>query len=91
MCISIPANKEPFGRVSKSAVQECLRVMRDASNRPLLVQDDKGKHRTGLIVGCYRKSLGWSLAPIFHEYERFTKGSVRLLDFEFIEEFQEDQ
>ena len=85
--ISIPANKEPFGCVSQDSVRRCLRVMRDTSNHPILVQDDKGKHRTGLIVGCYRKALGWSLSPVFHEYERFTKGSVRLLDFLFIEEF----
>lgn len=48
---------------------------------------NKGKHRTGVLVGCVRKVQRWSLTSIFDEYRRFAGNKVRLLDQQFIELF----
>lgn len=81
------AHKEPFGHTDEKIVAEALRILLDVRNHPILVHDDKGKHRAGVLIGCLRKIQGWSLASIFHEYALFTMGSVRLLDMQWIEFF----
>ncbi|CAN0534051.1 unnamed protein product, partial [Ectocarpus sp. 8 AP-2014] len=30
----------------------------DASNHPMLVHCNKGKHRTGCLIGCFRRVRG---------------------------------
>jgi tyrosine-protein phosphatase SIW14 len=54
---------------------------------PLLIHCNKGKHRTGLIVGCLRVVQQWSLTSIFDEYSRFCMSKVRVLDQQCIELF----
>jgi tyrosine-protein phosphatase SIW14 len=81
------AHKEPFGNTEEKVVAEALSILLDIRNHPVLVHDDKGKHRAGVLIGCLRKVQGWSLASIFHEYALFTMGSVRLLDMQWIEFF----
>jgi tyrosine-protein phosphatase SIW14 len=56
----------------------------------MLVHCNKGKHRTGCLIGCLRKLQNWSLVPIFNEYARFAGTRVRLLDKQFIEFFAPD-
>ena len=79
------AHKEPFGVTPDSVVAEALAAVIDTRNHPILIHCDKGKHRTGCLVGCLRKLQGWSLSSIFDEYARFCKGVVRDLDLQFIE------
>mmetsp|Transcript_13090 Transcript_13090/g.15883 ORF Transcript_13090/g.15883 Transcript_13090/m.15883 type:complete len:223 (+) Transcript_13090:173-841(+) len=85
--IPIEGQKEPFSTIPEESIQEALRHILDVRNHPVLIHCDKGKHRTGCIIGCLRKLEGWALTPIFREYEMFTKSSARILDYQLIETF----
>lgn len=59
----------------------------DPRNQPLLIHCNKGKHRTGSIVGCLRKLRGWSYSSIFSEYILFSWPKTRVEDQICIESF----
>lgn len=61
--------------------------MLDPSNYPLIVMCNQGRHRTGTVVGCFRKLQSWNLTSIFEEYRRFAGPKVRILSEQFIELF----
>jgi len=69
-------------------IRDALEVVLDVRKHPLLIHCNKGKHRTGCLVGCLRKVQRWSLTSIFDEYRRFAGNKVRILDQQFIELFQ---
>jgi len=85
--IPVEGQKEPFTITPEKSVREALRHILDVRNHPLLIHCDKGKHRTGCVIGCLRKLEGWALTSIYREYEMFTKNSARILDFQLIEMF----
>ena len=53
----------------------------------MLIHCNKGKHRTGCLIGCLRKVQQWSLTVIFDEYRRFAEPKPRFLDQQYIELF----
>ena len=61
----------------------------DRRNHPMLIHCNKGKHRTGCLIGCLRKLQQWSLTTIFDEYRRFSAPKSRSMDQEFIELYRE--
>jgi tyrosine-protein phosphatase SIW14 len=69
-------------------IRDALQVLLDARRHPLLLHCNKGKHRTGCLVGCLRKVQRWSLTSIFDEYRRYAGVKTRDLDQQFIELFQ---
>ncbi|KAG2732937.1 hypothetical protein G9P44_003927 [Scheffersomyces stipitis] len=87
------ASQEPFNRPDEhQQAQESLTIalslMLDKQNFPMLIHSNKGKHRTGVLVGLMRKLLqGWSMSGIFEEYEQFAMGKSEF-DLEFIELWQ---
>eukprot|EP01099_Mayorella_cantabrigiensis_P007862 TRINITY_DN7149_c0_g1_i1.p1 TRINITY_DN7149_c0_g1~~TRINITY_DN7149_c0_g1_i1.p1 ORF type:complete len:269 (-),score=17.28 TRINITY_DN7149_c0_g1_i1:18-824(-) len=83
----ISGNKEPFVHIPSHVIEEALRTLLDVGNHPILIHCNKGKHRTGCLVGCLRKIQRWSLTYIFDEYRRFAGAKIRLLDQQFIELF----
>ena len=88
--IPVPGNVEPFVSMSDASICEALQAMLNENNQPVLVHCNKGKYRTGCVVGCYRKLFSWSLTSIFEEYRRHAEhggGGVRLLDQQCIELF----
>ena len=82
-------NKEPFKDIPEQKVREALAVLIDPKNHPILIHCNKGKHRTGCVVGCFRKLEDWALTYIFDEYRRFAGAKSRMLDQQFIELFDE--
>ncbi|CAN0408008.1 unnamed protein product [Ectocarpus sp. 12 AP-2014] len=62
--------------------------MSDASNHPMLVHCNKGKHRTGCFIGCFRRTQGWAVSSIFEEYSHFASPKARLVDQRYIELFE---
>jgi tyrosine-protein phosphatase SIW14 len=84
----IPGNKEPFVDIPEDVIRDALEVLLDVRYHPLLIHCNKGKHRTGCLVGCLRKVQRWSLTSIFDEYRRFAGTKVRILDQQFIELFR---
>lgn len=46
------------------------------------------QHRTGCLVGCFRKLQTWCLSSVFEEYKRFAGVKWRANDLRFIESFE---
>ena len=83
----VDGNKWPFKEIDGELMKLVLaEVMRD-ENKPLLIHCNKGKHRTGSVIGCLRKCRGWSLSSIFTEYLLFASPKFRYEDQIFIETF----
>lgn len=82
--------KEPFFLNDPAAVTQCINLLLDKNNYPVLVHSNKGKHRVGVLAGVFRHQLlGWSLSATYDEYMRFAKGKAES-DFAFIELFSPD-
>ncbi|KAM0108063.1 tyrosine-protein phosphatase siw14 [Aspergillus fumigatus] len=87
--ILILANKDPTIRTPDHVVNRVLEIMLNKTNHPLLLHCNKGKHRTGCIVGCFRKVQGWDMPAIRKEYLNFSLPKSRPLDERFIELFDD--
>ena len=85
----IPGNKEPFVHIPPDKITAALLTILDRRNHPMLIHCNKGKHRTGCLIGCLRKLQQWSLTTIFDEYRRFSFPKSRSMDQEFIELYSE--
>ena len=83
-------NKWPFKEIEYNDLLSTMRDILDDSNRPLLIHCNKGKHRTGSVVGCLRKIRGWALSAIFNEYLLYASPKTRLEDQQLIEAFDVD-
>lgn len=83
----VPGNKEPFVDIPEDIIRGALSVILDKRNHPLLIHCNKGKHRTGCLVGCLRKLQHWSYSVIFDEYRKFSQPKSRSMDQQFIELF----
>lgn len=87
----LDGNKWPFKEIDTNSLQETLHDVLDLSYRPLLIHCNKGKHRTGTVVGSLRKIRGWALTSIFHEYLFYANPKSRLEDQRMIESFEYDE
>ncbi|KAG0284379.1 Tyrosine-protein phosphatase dsp1 [Linnemannia gamsii] len=83
----IAGNKEPFVQIPDDKICAALAVLLDKRNHPILIHCNKGKHRTGCLIGCLRKLQQWSHTSIFDEYRRFSHPKSRSMDQQFIELF----
>src|SRR2546423_1740095 len=85
--IHVLANKDPEVYTTDEVVNSIIKLMLDPTNHPILVHCNKGKHRTGCLMACFRKVTGWSLEACLAEYEKYAKPKVRALDKDFIARF----
>lgn len=85
--ITVPmeGNKEPFKIIPTKLMNDALTHLADKRNHPIYIHCNKGKHRTGSVVGCFRKLQLWTLTSIFEEYRRFAGTKARQLDEQYIE------
>eukprot|EP00656_Telonema_subtile_P011627 TRINITY_DN15766_c0_g1_i1.p1 TRINITY_DN15766_c0_g1~~TRINITY_DN15766_c0_g1_i1.p1 ORF type:complete len:259 (+),score=76.41 TRINITY_DN15766_c0_g1_i1:115-891(+) len=84
----VSGNKEPFVEIEPQVIVNALVTLLDVRNHPVLIHCNKGKHRTGCLVGCLRKIMRWCKTSIFEEYRRFAGIKARRADQEFIELFE---
>ncbi|EIW71565.1 hypothetical protein TREMEDRAFT_26965 [Tremella mesenterica DSM 1558] len=91
MQFGIPGNKEPFDNIPEHVIRSALVTVLDQRNHPILIHCNKGKHRTGCLIGCIRRIQSWSLTSIFDEYRRFSFPKSRAVDQQFIDLFDVDQ
>ena len=82
-------NKWPFKEIGEAEFVAALRDVLNPANQPTLIHCNKGKHRTGSLVGVLRKVRGWALSSIFAEYLTFALTKARLEDQRFIENFDD--
>ncbi|OCF62180.1 tyrosine specific protein phosphatase [Kwoniella mangroviensis CBS 10435] len=87
MQFGIPGNKEPFDNIPEDVICSALVAILDQRNHPILIHCNKGKHRTGCLIGCIRRLQSWSLTSIFDEYRRFSSPKSRAVDQQFIDLF----
>lgn len=83
--IGLSGNKEPFVKIKPELVTEALKIVLNPENQPILIHCNRGKHRTGCVVGCIRRMQNWSQSMIFDEYRRYAYPKERPLDQQFIE------
>jgi len=86
--LGLDGNKWPFKEINHDSLQIVLDKILDPANRPLLIHCNKGKHRTGSVVGSLRRIRGWALSAVFTEYLLFASPKTRLEDQQLIETFQ---
>ncbi|KAI1195270.1 tyrosine phosphatase family-domain-containing protein [Nemania serpens] len=63
-------------------------VVSESENYPLLIHCNHGKHRTGCVVGVFRKSNQWDLKRVIDEYSSFAEPKVRETDLRYLTEFE---
>ncbi|KOG97126.1 putative tyrosine protein phosphatase SIW14 [Saccharomyces eubayanus] len=89
--VGMSGNKEPFVNIPSDLLTKALEIVLDPANQPILIHCNRGKHRTGCLIGCIRKLQNWSLTMIFDEYRRFAFPKARALDQQFIEMYDDDE
>jgi tyrosine-protein phosphatase SIW14 len=82
--IDISPNKEGKVKTSVDSICEALLVVLDASNYPLYIHCNQGRHRTGCVIACMRKAQGWPMEAIVAEYEAYSNPKSREGDLDFI-------
>ena len=88
--ITIPPNKGLSATIPLESMTEALSLVSDTRNHPILVHCNKGKHRTGCVVGCYRKMCDWSMDKVITEYRYHAGAKARPLDEQYITEFDQE-
>ena len=76
----VSGNKEPFVEIDEDTIRSALEFVLDVRNHPVLIHCNKGKHRTGCLVGALRKSCRWALIPTLDEYIKFAGTKPRFVD-----------
>lgn len=84
--VHIKANKGEV-RVESCEMSRALRLIMDRTNHPILIHCNKGKHRTGCTVACFRRILGVDMDTIREEYHTYAGVKARLMDEVFFEHF----
>lgn len=82
------STKDPSVVIHDDIVSSALAAILDERNHPMLIHCNKGKHRTGCVVGCLRKLQGWDQIAIFDEYRLYAKEKQREADQRYIREFE---
>ncbi|OWM72319.1 tyrosine-protein phosphatase DSP3-like [Punica granatum] len=83
----IEGKTEPSVSIPKDTITEALKVLIDVRNHPVLIHCKRGKHRTGCLVGCFRKLQNWCVSAVIEEYKCFAGVKSRAMDMKFIETF----
>ena len=87
--IMIPPNKEAFAAIPLESMTKALSLISDTQNHPILVHCNKGKHRTGCVIGCYRKMCDWGMDKVVAEYRNYAGAKARSLDEKYIAAFDQ--
>ncbi|KAL7591803.1 tyrosine-protein phosphatase DSP1 [Lactuca sativa] len=83
----IQKSKNPIMEIQEIKICDALKVLMDPKNRPVLIHCKRGKHRTGCVVGCFRKLKNWGMSAIHEEYKHFAGDKSRVSDQKFLETF----
>jgi hypothetical protein len=69
----LPSSSKP---TSEDLVIAALTLVLEPKHYPLhLICSSGGRHRTGVVIGCFRKLQRWALSSIFAEYRRYAGGA----------------
>ncbi|KAN0061335.1 tyrosine-protein phosphatase required for protection against superoxide stress (By similarity) [Thecaphora frezii] len=76
--------------ITEEVVLQALHLLVQPATYPVLVMCNLGRHRTGTVIGCFRKLQRWNLSAILEEYRRYAGPKVRVMNEQFIELFDEE-
>ncbi|XP_074576103.1 inositol diphosphatase DSP3-like [Curcuma longa] len=79
--------RETLSTVTSDIITRALGAILDIRNHPILIHCKRGKHRTGCLVGCFRKLQNWRMSSVHEEYMKFAAPKVRESDMKFMEAF----
>ncbi|PYH45168.1 tyrosine phosphatase family protein [Aspergillus saccharolyticus JOP 1030-1] len=82
--ILVEPNKDPAIKSPDYVICQILEIMLDKANHPVLIHCNKGKHRTGCVIACFRKLQGWRIEDTLAEYQTHSFPKSRPLDQRFI-------
>ncbi|KAL9604940.1 MAG: hypothetical protein Q9219_000128 [cf. Caloplaca sp. 3 TL-2023] len=86
--IPIPAHKSEAVTIPLQSIANALEILLNPEMHPVLVHCNKGKHRTGCIIACYRMLRSQcSPVAVITEYRQYAGTKARLLDEIFISRF----
>ncbi|MBW0530959.1 hypothetical protein O181_070674 [Austropuccinia psidii MF-1] len=71
--------------LTEESVTLALQLILNPNIYPLMIMCGGGSHRTGTVIGCFRKLQGWNLASIFEEYRRYAGAQHHIMNEQFIE------
>ncbi|KAK8086591.1 tyrosine phosphatase [Apiospora phragmitis] len=69
-------------------MRSIMEIIADRRYHPLLIHCNHGKHRTGCVVGVYRKWSGWDTASVVAEYHKYAAPKARDSDVKYLNEFK---
>lgn len=75
-----PDHLPPLPPPPEPLIIQALTYLLQPQTFPALVCCNMGRHRTGTVVGCYRKLQRWALSSILEEYRRYAGMKVRVLN-----------
>jgi len=75
--IGMPGKDDSTAFVPDDKITAALRIVLDRRNHPILIHCNKGKHRTGCVVGCLRKFQAWPMPLVIDEYRRYAGAKSR--------------
>ncbi|PWN25617.1 putative tyrosine phosphatase family protein [Jaminaea rosea] len=83
-------NTSTWEPITEEVVLQALNLLVQPSTYPAIVMCNQGRHRTGTVIGTFRKLQGWALSSILEEYRRYAGSKIRLMNEQFIELFDID-
>ncbi|KAI5954579.1 SIW14 [Candida jiufengensis] len=89
--LGMSGNKEPFVKISSDLITQAIKIVLNPENQPILIHCNRGKHRTGCLVGVLRRLQNWSKTIIFDEYRKFAAPKERPMDQQFIELYDDTE
>lgn len=89
--LGMSGNKEPFVKISSDLITMAAKIILNPENHPILIHCNRGKHRTGCLVGVIRRLQNWSKTLIFDEYRKFAAPKERPMDLQFIELYDDTE
>lgn len=89
--LGMSGNKEPFVKISSDLITEAVKIVLNPENQPILIHCNRGKHRTGCLVGVIRRLQNWSFTLICDEYRKFAAPKERPMDQQFIELYDDTE
>jgi len=87
----VPANKDGTISTGSELIDKILRVVLNRHYYPLLIHCNRGKHRTGCVVGCLRKVQSYNNSYAIKEYEDYAFPKARTGDVSFIKSYDPER
>ena len=88
--IKIQAHKTSEDTVPMEAIAQVMKLLTDETKRPILMHCNKGKHRTGCMVACFRKLQGMDDVSAITEYHEYARPKARAFDVAFISKLRSE-